>query len=96
MSLTLTELETAWWKWVDEGCPSRSRTVRGKWMRANQFSYDGTTWSRHRESMRSNSGKTHYTTSIAYHGADGRVISEKVDVPLNRRNDPARNWGLHE
>ena len=96
MAVTPSELENAWWRWVDENCPKKSRTGRGKWMRENELSYGGTVWSRYRESMRSNSGKTHYTTSLSFHAADGRTVAEKMDLPLNRRNDPDRNWGLHE
>ena len=91
---TLYELETAWWQWVNEGCPSRSPRTRGRWMRENTFTYAGTTWTRNAQSMESNSGKTTYTLSQTFCGADGRVVHEETGRPLNRRNDPERDYGL--
>jgi hypothetical protein len=92
--LSFETLNGAWWEWVDANCPSKSPRARGKWMHANVFTYDGTTWHRDRGTMKSNSGKTTYTTSETFVGADGRVVSRDSGRPLNRRNDPERDWGL--
>ncbi len=92
--LSFETLNDAWWDWVNANCPSKARRERGKWMYANVFTYDGTTWQRDRGTMKSNSGKTTYTTSETFVGADGRVVSRDNGRPLNRRNDPERDWGL--
>ncbi len=92
--ITISELRTAWWKWVEEGCPSRAKRKRGIWMRENVFTYDGTAWVRDTSTTQSNSRKTTYTTFEIFKGADGRIVSEDSGRPLNRNNDPKRNWGL--
>jgi len=52
------ELEEAWWEWVNKNCPHKTARARGKWMNQNTFKYDGTTWTRSYQAMKSNSGKT--------------------------------------
>lgn len=86
-------LEAAWWKWVDENCPSKSPRVRGKWMRENTFSHEGMVWQRDMLPYKSNSGKTIVDRSTTFCSEDGRVIRSPANSP-NRRNDPDRNWGL--
>lgn len=93
-SLTFDVLNKAWWDWVNTNCPSKAKRARGKWMHENVFAFDGTTWRRDRGTQKSNSGKTTETTHETFHGADGRVIGRDHGVLLNRRNDPARDWGL--
>lgn len=93
-ALDYATLSSAWWKWVDDNCPSQSPRARGKWMHANTFTYDGTTWKMQSMGYKSNSGKTtRYETVFV--GEDGRRV-ESMPVPKNRRNDPERNWGLPE
>lgn len=92
--LTALELDREWWSWVDANCRSKSARVRARWGHKNLFSYDGTTWTKDHHSMSSNSGKTSKTTALIFKGADGRVIGHDYGTPLNRRNDPARDWGL--
>src|ERR1019366_10241044 len=88
-------IEQAWWEWVDQNCPNKSPRARGKWMSANVFSYDGTTWERSNFEHRSNSGKSVVHRTIIFSGKDGRAISNGERRP-NRRSDPNRNWGLPE
>jgi hypothetical protein len=59
-------LEAAFWKWVDENCPSKKPSERSAWMKENTFSYAGTTWSRIRTPHESNSRKTisYWTTTF--------------------------------
>ena len=94
--LTFETLNKAWWDWVDINCSSKSKRTRGRWMHSNVFEFDGTVWKRNWGAMTSNSGKTKTTTSEVFVGADGRTIGYQLDIPLNRRNDPNRNWGLPE
>jgi hypothetical protein len=51
-------IEAAWWKWVDENCPSKAPSARGKWMRENVFIYEGVKWERDVTTYKSDSGKT--------------------------------------
>jgi hypothetical protein len=92
--LSFQVLNDAWWQWVNTNCPSKSSRERGKWMHTNVFTHDGATWQRDRGTMRSNSGKTTYTTSESFVGSDGRVLSRDSGRLLNRRNDPKRDFGL--
>lgn len=94
--LSFEILNTAWWDWVNKNCPSKAKRVRGVWMHSNDFQFDGASWVRHRETSKSNSGKTTYTDYEAFHGSDGRIIDRDFGKRLNRRSDPARNWGLPE
>lgn len=80
--VTYDELEQAWWEWVDAGCPKKGKRARGKWMHENTFAYDGTTWHRDRDSAKSNTGKTTYTSSVVFSGADGQQISMESGRPL--------------
>jgi hypothetical protein len=59
------------------------------------FETDGQTWTR--SASYSSSGKTKYST-ITYGSASGRVFTggSGATRPLNRRNDPERDWGLPE
>lgn len=91
--LTFRELNAAWWKWVDENCPSHSSRARSKWISENTFTYDGTTWTRERTYYQSNSGKTVVARRIVFRSADNRTIERGPEEP-NRRNDERRNWGL--
>ena len=61
------------------------------------FETDGQTWTRSASYRSSNSGKTKYWT-ITYRSASGRVFTggSGATRPLNRRNDPERDWGLPE
>jgi hypothetical protein len=86
-------IEAAWWKWVDENCPSKSPRARGKWMNENEFTYDGTVWQRSMTAYKSNSGKTIVDRDMVFYSADGRTLRCTSGSP-NRRNDPDRNWGL--
>jgi hypothetical protein len=89
------KIQEAWWKWVNENCPSKSARARGRWMSANTFTWDGTTWTRSYTPYKSNSGKTTVDSAEIFYGADGRVIGKPPsDLGPNRRNDPDRNWGL--
>jgi hypothetical protein len=92
--VSFDELETAWWKWVDTNCPSKSPRARGRWMYNNAFSYDGTTWRRNSCGYKSNSGMSIVAREVAYISADGRAVHKGIDRRINRRNDPERNWGL--
>lgn len=87
------ELERAWWEWVNKACPNKSPRARGKWMNANAFEYDGTTWTRTYQAMKSNSGKTTVDSSTNFIGADGRRFEKLAGSP-NRRNDSERNHGF--
>jgi hypothetical protein len=87
------ELEEAWWEWVNKTCPHKSPRARGKWMNANTFEYDGTTWTRDYRPMKSNSGKTTVDSSIYFVAADGRRFEKLAGSP-NRRSDPDRSHGL--
>jgi hypothetical protein len=86
-------IEAAWWKWVNENCPSQSKRARGRWMNENTFEYDGTTWARSYTPYKSNSGKSVVDSTVIFSGADGRKILKTAGSP-NRRNDADRNWGL--
>jgi hypothetical protein len=86
-------IEEAWWRWVDEHCPSKSPRARGKWMRANEFSYDGAIWQRNATPYKSNSGKTIVDRMTVFNSNDGRALTSRAGS-LNRRNDADRNWGL--
>jgi hypothetical protein len=86
-------IEAAWWKWVDDNCPSQSKRARGRWMSENVFEYEGTTWTRSYVSYKSNSGKSVVDSTTVFAGADGRKIYKTAGSP-NRRNDADRNWGL--
>src|SRR5712691_6599181 len=46
-------IEVAWWKWVDENCPSKSPGARGKWMRENTLTFQGVVWRRESTAFRS-------------------------------------------
>lgn len=87
------ELEEAWWEWVNKNCPHKSPRARGKWMYENTFEYDGTTWTRSYQAMKSNSGKSTVDSSTYFVGSDGRRFEKEAGSP-NRRNDPERNHGL--
>jgi hypothetical protein len=89
-------LERAWWQWVDANCPHTSARARGKWMSANTFEYDGTTWTRSWQPVKSNSGKSIVDSITIFYGADRRRFHKAADRPKNRRSDPDRNWGLPE
>ena len=61
------------------------------------FKTDSQIWTRSASYRSSNSGKTKYWT-ITYRSASGRVFTggSGATRPLNRRNDPERDWGLPE
>ena len=42
---------------------------------------------------KSNSGKSITARLTVFKASDGRIVSNGEQT-LNRRNDPARNWGL--
>jgi hypothetical protein len=87
------KIEKAWWNWVNKNCLFTTARARGRWMSANTFEYEGTTWTRDYLPLKSNSGKNVVDSSIIFHGADGRTIHKNSGSP-NRRNDSERNWGL--
>jgi len=84
-------IEGAWWKWLDENCPSSSSLARGKWMRENVFTYEGVKWRREVTAYKSNSGKiVVIDRSTVFLSEDGRTIRSDTGEP-NRRNDADRN-----
>jgi hypothetical protein len=95
------EIDQAWWDWGRDNYTGRSKSDRAlvKWMYANMaaFVFDGETWTRSATSLASNSGKTSYW-NVTYTSTGGRTATggSGASRPINRRNDPERNWGLPE
>lgn len=88
------DLDDAWQRHA-AACPHPAFSDASKaWFRENStFEFEGTLWRRERRFQTTNSGKSQRLRSIKYYGADGRVVTTFDDGP-NRRNDPARDWGL--
>ncbi len=78
-------------------CPHPKYSEGSKrWIQENPwFEFEGKRWQRRASFMRSNSGKTTSLRSVTYFAEDGEKVTEESS-PLNRRNDPDRNWGLPE
>lgn len=85
-------LEVAFWRWVDEGCPSKDPKERMRWADEHDFVMRGVTYTRSSTPLRSNSRKTQVGRHTVFNGSDGSSCSN--DPVLNRGNDPVRNWGL--
>jgi hypothetical protein len=88
--------EDAYWRhW--ENCPYPKYSSESKqWIKNNPwFDFDGKKWKRHASAMRSNSGKSVQGYNVTFVSEDGEQVQGKKPT-LNRRNDPARNYGLPE
>ncbi|WP_018703593.1 hypothetical protein [Anaeromusa acidaminophila] len=81
MEVNYTNLEAAFWDKTNE-------LQQGK-----AVLFKGIRYERRSSRIMSNSGKTNTDWRVSFHGEDGTVFA-KDNLCLNRRNDPARNWGL--
>lgn len=57
------------------------------------FVHNGVTYTREAWPIKSNSGKSNVGWHVIYRGNNSTMLSNDTTI-LNRRNDPARNWGL--
>jgi hypothetical protein len=83
--------EDAFWRHYN-GCQTpdeRKALIKG----ISKFEFEGGLWTRRTMPMRSNSGKNVMSWNPTYVSESGLVVGEGRG-PLNRRNDPKRNWGL--
>jgi hypothetical protein len=86
-------MEKAYWEWLKQNCPYKSKRARIEWMKGNLFPFDGSEWYRTAVPHLSNSRKTVVHWSVIFKAADGRVVHNGEWSP-NRRSDAERNWGL--